>query len=114
MYFYQAAKAPDKATCEFYLEKIKVLNPAAGKSIAEAPREKWAMYATRGNVVWDDVTSNASESTNSAMGAEVSRSCSSGLFCVAWTYMVGLPAPIPPCFAVFCQICQRYFFSCKP
>lgn len=44
----------------------------AGKKMADAPRQEWAMYATRGNIVWDQVTSNMSESTNNLMGAEMS------------------------------------------
>ena len=72
LYFYAAARATDKRTCESYLDKIKKLNPVAGKKMADAPRHEWAIYATRGNVVWDQVTSNMSESTNNLMGAEVS------------------------------------------
>lgn len=73
MLFYEAARAPDKATCEENLNKIKDLNPVAGKKISDAPRHEWAMYATRGNTVGDQVTSNISESTNAMMGADVSR-----------------------------------------
>lgn len=71
MHFYQAARAPDKATCENHLNKIKDLNSAAYDKLVAAPRDKWAMYATRGNAVWDQVNSNMAESLNSAMGSEV-------------------------------------------
>lgn len=75
MYFYEAARAPDKTSCEAYIDKIAGLNSAAGKYIREAPRHDWAMYATRGNVVQDQVTSNVSETANSMMGSEVRLLC---------------------------------------
>lgn len=75
MFFYEAARAPDQASCEHYIGRIRALNSAAGKKIAEAPRHEWAMYATRGNTVWDQVTSNASETTNSMMGEQVRFFC---------------------------------------
>ncbi|CAN0437583.1 unnamed protein product, partial [Hapterophycus canaliculatus] len=64
MAFYSAARAPDQAICELYLDKVKALNAVAGQKIAAIPQNTWAMYATRGNVVWDQVTSNISETTN--------------------------------------------------
>ena len=89
MYFYQAARAPDKCTGECNLDKIKELNPADYAKLAGVPRDKWAMYATRGNVVWDQVNSNTAESLNSAMGMEVSSRMRSRLFSrllvVAWS-----------------------------
>ena len=71
--FYSAARAPDQATCEFYLNKFTALNAVAGQKIADIPRHTWAMYATRGNVVWDQVTSNISETTNHMITADVSQ-----------------------------------------
>jgi len=71
MFFYEAARAPDKASCEAHIEEIAKLNAAAGRFIRNAARHEWAMYATRGNVVLDQVTSNMSESVNSMMGEEV-------------------------------------------
>lgn len=72
MALYEAARAPDKARCDENLDVIKGLNAAAWQKMSAVPRKSWAMYATRGNVVWDQVTSNPSESTNHMMGAEVS------------------------------------------
>ena len=66
-------KAPDQATCEFYLNKFTALNAVAGQKIADIPRHTWAMCATRGNVVWDQVTSNISETTNHMITAYVSQ-----------------------------------------
>lgn len=63
MHLYSAAREPDQATCEEHLEKIKALNATAGQKFAGIPRNTWAMYATRPNVVWDQVTSNMSETT---------------------------------------------------
>lgn len=51
MHFFEAARAPDKATCEYHLDQVKRLNATAGQKMANIPRETWAMYATRGNVV---------------------------------------------------------------
>lgn len=96
MHFYQAARVPDKTTCEHHLDKIEELNPGAAQKMKAVPRETWAMYATRGNVVWDQVTSNMAESTNHAMGAEVSCTYAPSLFFVA-VDMHGHPAPILPC-----------------
>lgn len=75
MSFYEAARAPDKASCEAHIEEIAKLNAAAGRFIRNAARHEWAMYATRGNVVLDQVTSNMSESVNSMMGEEVRLFC---------------------------------------
>lgn len=75
MYFYEAARATDKASCEMYIDKISDLNSSAGKYIREAPRHEWAIYATRGNLVQDQITSNMSESANSMMGQEVRLLC---------------------------------------
>lgn len=72
---YEAAKAPHKAGCEQQLQKIKELNKVAGDKIASIPRDTWAMYATRDNKVWDQTTSNMSESTNHAIGEQVRAIC---------------------------------------
>ena len=71
-FFYQAARAVNKASCEFWVNKIKGLNAAAGQKLADTPHNTWVMYASRGNCVWDQVTSNISETTNSMIGAEAS------------------------------------------
>lgn len=71
MHYFEAARAPDKTTCENNIEKIAALNPVASEYIRDQPRHDWAMYATAGNVVQDQVTSNMSETANSIMGAEV-------------------------------------------
>ncbi|CAB1098767.1 unnamed protein product [Ectocarpus sp. CCAP 1310/34] len=67
---YEAARATDKATCEVNIDKIAALDPAAGKYIRLQTRHEWAMYATRGNVVQDQVTSNMSETANNMMGPD--------------------------------------------
>ncbi|CAB1114452.1 unnamed protein product [Ectocarpus sp. CCAP 1310/34] len=67
---YEAARATDKATCEANIDKIAALNPAAGEYIRLQPRHEWAMYATRGNVVQDQVTSNMSETANNMIGPD--------------------------------------------
>lgn len=98
MHFYAAARAPDKATCDYHLKKIEELNPVAAQKMMAVPRDTWAMHGTRGNVVWDQVTSNMSESTNHAMGAEVSCTYAPSVFFAAWTYMgFRLPSHIVKC-----------------
>ena len=72
MSLYSAARAPDQAACEFYLNKVTGLNAVAGQKIADIPHHTWAMYATQGNAVWDQVTSNISETTNHMITADVS------------------------------------------
>eukprot|EP00903_Cladosiphon_okamuranus_P006800 g6628.t1 len=80
MFFYEAARAPDKASCEAYIDKIAALNDKAGKNIREARRDDWAMYATRGNVVQDQVTSNMSESANNMIGNKAREDAPLGFF----------------------------------
>ena len=69
MHLYSATRALD-----YHLENIKGLDAVAGQKLADIPRNTWAMSATRGNTVWNQVTSYMSESTNSYIGAEVSSS----------------------------------------
>eukprot|EP00903_Cladosiphon_okamuranus_P006044 g5961.t1 len=80
MFFYEAARAPDKASCEAFIDKIAALNDNAGKYIREARRDDWAMYGTRGNVVQDQVTSNMSESGNNMIGNKVREDTPLGFF----------------------------------
>lgn len=68
---YQAAKAPTKATFDHHMKAVSKLNPKAADKLNETPHDTWANYACRDNVIWDQTTSNISESVNAMIGKEV-------------------------------------------
>lgn len=68
---YQGAKAPTEATFLYHVGEVNKLNPAAAEKLLSIPHNTWANYACRDNVIWDQVTSNMSESVNNMIGHEV-------------------------------------------
>ena len=106
MHLYSAARAPDTATCDYHLEKIKGLDAVAGQELADIPRNTWAMSATRGNTVWNQVTSYMSESTNNYVGAEVSSSMCLRPFVGVAAIVYRLP--VPSC----CKLWDTSDYSC--
>lgn len=110
MEFYSAARAPDQATCEFHLNKVKALNAVAGQKIAEIPRHTWAMYATRGNVVWDQVTSNISETTNHMITADVSQHVSLGFYWGVGGVAIRYRLPVRPSCSLWMTSGSRSFY----
>lgn len=68
---YKAAKAATKALFDHHMNEVKNLNPAAFKKLNDTPHNTWANYACKNNVIWDQTTSNFSESLNKLIGEEV-------------------------------------------
>ena len=67
---FSAARAPSLSSFEYYMDKVKLLKPASHASMTKNPPTLWANYACRDNVIWDQVTTNMSESAN-MIGDEV-------------------------------------------
>ena len=70
-HIFNAARAPTLASFEFYMDQMKVLKPASYASMMRNPPALWANYACRDNVIWDQATTNMSESANNMVGDEV-------------------------------------------
>ncbi|CAB1096279.1 unnamed protein product [Ectocarpus sp. CCAP 1310/34] len=52
------------------MNEVQNLNPAAFKKLNDTPHNTWANYACKNNVIWDQTTSNFSESLNKLIGEE--------------------------------------------
>ena len=68
---YEASKAPTKSLFCASMDKLKANKEASWKGLNDTPHELWANYADRGNMTWNQSTSNISETVNSMIGAEV-------------------------------------------
>lgn len=95
---YQAAKAPTKATFEYHMAKVKSLNDKAHDKLLATPLNTWANHECRDNVIWDQVTSNMSESVNNMIGSEV---WSRAVLAVAGLFSSGV-------FGCSCSMCLRF------
>ena len=69
---FNAAKAPLEATCNYFLDKVKVNQPDGYQKLMQIDVKLWAYYARRNNRVWDQVTTNMVETSNNMIGAAVS------------------------------------------
>lgn len=89
---YNAAKAGNKVTFDQHMEPMKGINETAYSKLLGTPHEAWANYAGRNNVIWDQTTSNFSESLNNMIGDVVSNYV--GTFGSFWIYGVCLIRPL--------------------
>lgn len=71
-HIFNAARAPSKNACDYYLNKVKANNPPAYEKWMEVDPKLWAYYTRRNNRVWDQVTTNMAETSNNMIGAAVS------------------------------------------
>ena len=70
-HIFSAARAPSSSFFDYYMDKVKLLKPASHASIMKNPPTLWANYACSDNLIWDQVTTNMSESANNMIGDEV-------------------------------------------
>ena len=71
-HIFSATKAPSPASFGYYMDKVELLKPASHASMMKNPPILWANYTTcRDNVIWDQGTTNRSESANNMIGDEV-------------------------------------------
>lgn len=68
---YEMSKAPTEGIFNKYMADLKEIKPVTAEALNKKPHKLWANYADRGNMTWNQSTSNFSESTNSMLGAEV-------------------------------------------
>ena len=65
------SKAPTEGIFNKYMADLKEIKPVSDEALNKKPHNLWANYADRGNMTWNQSTSNFSESTNSMLGVEV-------------------------------------------
>lgn len=70
---YSAARSMTKVGFEFFMGLLKDIAPEAHDKLEAVSHERWARYASRENVCWDQTTTNPSETANSML-LEVRRS----------------------------------------
>ena len=70
-HIFSAARAPSSSSFDYYMDQVKLLKPASHASMMKNPPYLWVNYACRDNVIWDQVTTNMSESANNMIGDEV-------------------------------------------
>ena len=75
MIAYDASKAPTQSTFLYYMDKLNEVKQASWRELNAKPHTLWANYADRGNMTWNQSTSNMSESVNNMIGAEVCHDC---------------------------------------
>ena len=71
MLCYDMSKAPTKRVFDRSMNKLKDIKPASAEALDKKPHQLWTNYADRGNMTWDQSTTNVAESTNSMLGAQV-------------------------------------------
>ena len=65
------SKAPTEGIFNKYMANLKEIKPVSAEALNKNPHNLLANYADRGNMTWNQSTSNFLESTNSMLGAEV-------------------------------------------
>ena len=68
---YEASKAPTESLFCPSMNKLKANKEASWKGLNDTPHKLWANYADRGDMTWNQSTSNMSETVISMIGAEV-------------------------------------------
>ena len=79
-HIFSAARARSSSSFDYYMDKVKLLKPVSHASMMKNPPTLWANYACRDNVIWDQVTTNMSESANNMIGDEVNACYNSFVF----------------------------------
>ena len=71
MLAYEASKAPTDNLFRASMDKLKANKETSWKALNDKPHKLWANYADRGNMTWNQSTSNMSETVNNMIGTEV-------------------------------------------
>ena len=71
MLAYEASKALTESLFRASMVKLKANKEASWTGLNDSPRKLWASYADRGNMTWNQYTSNMSETVNSMIGVKV-------------------------------------------
>ena len=68
---YEASKAQIESRFHASMGKLKANKEASWKGLNDSPRKLWASYADRGNMAWNQPSSNMSETVISMIGVKV-------------------------------------------
>ena len=68
---YGASKAQTESPSRASMGKLKANKEASWKGLNDSPRKLWASYADRGNMAWNQPSSNMSETVISMIGVKV-------------------------------------------
>jgi len=68
---YGASKAQTESLSRASMGKLKANKEASWKGLNDSPRKLWASYADRGNMAWNQPSSNMSETVISMIGVKV-------------------------------------------